>query len=92
MILYHFVTGEDKVTDIDVFAWKDPSSTTTSHFFNKTGVTIGSHSYLPENGTNETDAFGTMNAFGNSYHRTDTTEGDQTPTGSNGVGRQGRDQ
>ncbi|MEN8006069.1 MAG: lamin tail domain-containing protein [Candidatus Krumholzibacteriota bacterium] len=90
VILYHFVTGEDKVTDIDVFAWKDPSSTTTSIFFNKTGVTVGSHSYLPENGTNVNDAFGTQNEFGNSYHRTDPTEGDQTPTGSNGV--DGRDE
>ncbi len=91
VILYHFLTGEDKVTDIDVFAWKDPAeSTTVSHYFNKTGVTIGSHSYLPENGTNDTLAFGTMNAFGDSYHRSDATEGNQTPTGSNGVG--GRDE
>jgi len=91
VILYHFVTGEDKVTDIDVFTWKDPEeSTTTSIFFNKTGRTIGSHSYLPENGTNESDAFGTMNQFEYSYHRTDPTEGDQTPTGSNGVA--GRDE
>jgi len=90
LILYHFITGENKVTDIDVFTWKDPSSTTTSHFFNKTGVTIGSHSYLPENGTNELDAFGTQNAFGYSYQRIDFTEGDQTPNGSNGV--DGRDE
>ncbi len=90
LILYHFITGENKVTDIDVYAWKDPSSTTTSQFFNKTGVTIGSHSYLPENGTNEPDAFGTENVFGNSYQRIDFSEGDQTPTGSNGV--DGRDE
>ena len=91
VILYHFVTGEDKITDIDVFAWKDPAeSTTTSHYFNKTGVTIGSHAYLNENGTNDTLAFGTINAFGNSYHRTDATEGGQTPSGSNGV--DGRDE
>ncbi len=90
VILYHFVTGEDKVTDIDVFTWKDPSSTTVSHFFNKTGVTIGSHAYLPEAGTQIPLAFGAENAFGNSYHRTDATEGGQTPTGSNGVG--GRDE
>jgi hypothetical protein len=90
VILYHFVTGENKVVDIDVFAWKDPSSTTTSIFFNKTGVTVGTHSYLNENGTNVSDAFGTQNEFGNSYHRTDATEGGQTPTGSNGV--DGRDE
>jgi len=90
VVLYHFVTGEDKVVDIDVFVWKDPSYTSTSFFFNKTGVTIGGHSYLPENGTNETDAFGTQNVFGNSYQRTDATEGGQTPTGSNGV--DGRDE
>ncbi len=90
VILYHWIQGEDKVTDIDVFAWKDPSSTTTSIFFNKTGMTVGSHTYLPEVGTNVFDAFGTQNDFGFSYHRTDATEGDQIPTGSNGVG--GRDE
>jgi|GEM_PF-1364098 len=90
VILYNFVTGESKVTDIDVFTWKDPSSTTTSHFFNKTGVTIGTHSYLNEKGTNVSDAFASQNEFGNSYHRTDATEGSQTATGSNGV--DGRDE
>jgi len=90
VILYHFVTGENKVVDIDVFYWHDPSNDTTNLVFNKTGVTIGSYSYLPENGTNINDAFGTENDFGNSYHRTDPTEGDQTPTGSNGV--DGRDE
>ena len=90
VILYHWTTGEDKVTDIDVFAWKDPGYTTTSFFFNKTGETIGGHSYLPEVGTSESRAFGTAASFGNSYHRTDANEGGQTPTGSNGVG--GRDE
>ncbi len=90
VILYHWLAGEDKVTDIDVFAWQDPSDTSVNLYFNKTGVTIGSHSYLPENGTNNPDAFGTMNTFGNSYHRTDATEGSQTPSGSNGV--DGRDE
>jgi len=91
VILYHFVTGEDKVTDIDVFTWKDPDeSTTTSHYFNKTGVTIGGHSYLNETGTGDTLAFGTINPFGSSYHRIDATEGGQTPSGSNGV--DGRDE
>jgi len=89
VILYHFVTGEDKVTDIDVFTWKDPESTTTSHFFNKTGQTIGSHAYLAEAGT-QSFPFDTQNDFGNSYHRTDASEGDQTPSGSNGV--DGRDE
>ena len=90
VILYHHVIGQDNVVDIDVFAWKDPSYSSTSYFFNKSGVIIGSHFYLPEIGTNPAFAFGSQNQFGNSYHRTDATEGDQTPTGSNGVG--GRDE
>jgi hypothetical protein len=90
LILYHWITGEDYITDIDVFAWKDPAYSSTSFFLNKTGVTIGGHTYLPESGTNEIDAFGAQNAFGNSYQRTDPSEGDQTPSGSNGV--DGRDE
>jgi len=91
VILYHWDGLGDMVTDIDVFAWKDPNeSTTVNHYFNKTGVTIGSHSYLNEMGTDDPTAYNVMNEFGNSYHRTDPNEGGQTPTGSNGV--DGRDE
>jgi hypothetical protein len=90
VILYHWLATEDKVTDIDIFAWKDPGSTTTSYFFNKTGVTIGSHTYLPETGTAEARAYPLQADFGFSYHRIDPTEGSQAISGSNGV--DGRDE
>jgi hypothetical protein len=89
VVLYHWTTGEDKVTDIDVFTWKAPSSDNNDIFFNKSGVTIGGHTYLSETG-NTGRAFGSEASPELSYHRTDTTEGSQVQTGSNGVG--GRDE
>ncbi len=85
VILYHWDGTSDGITDIDVFHWKDSESTTTSHFFNKTNVTIGSHSYLPEVGTGLSTTFPLEASFGLSYHRIDATEGNQSPSGSNGV-------
>ncbi len=87
VMLYYWDGLSDDVTDIDLFTWKDPSSTTTSFFFSKTGVTVGTHSYLPE--TSVADqlnlTFQTQADFGFSYQRIDATEGNQTATGSNGV-------
>ncbi len=85
VILYHWDGISDGITDIDVFHWKDPSATTTSHYFNKTNVTIGSHSYLPEAGTGIATSFPQEAPFGESYQRINPNEGNQTPTGSNGV-------
>ncbi|MCP4293386.1 MAG: lamin tail domain-containing protein [bacterium] len=85
VIMYHWDGISDGVTDIDIFHWTDPASTSTSFYFNKTGVTIGTHSYLPETGTGSSLSFPNQADFGFSYHRTDADEGNQTPTGSNGV-------
>ncbi len=92
VMLYYWDGVSDDVTDIDLFTWKDPSSDTTSFFFTKTGVTIGTHSYLPE--TSIADqlnlTFPTQASFGSSYHRIDTGEGSQAAVGGNGTG--GRDE
>jgi hypothetical protein len=90
IVLYHWDGTSDGVTDIDVFHWKDPSASSSSFLFDKTGVTIGSHSYLPETPVGEQTPFPQMASFGSSYQRLDMAEGNQVTTGGNGV--QGRDE
>jgi len=90
VILYNWDGISDGVTDIDVFNWKDPSSTSTSFFFSKTGVTVGTHSYLPDTPTTAQTPFPQQADFGFSYQRVDAGEGTQHPSGSNGV--DGRDE
>ncbi|MFH2052077.1 MAG: hypothetical protein ABIK96_06380 [bacterium] len=90
VILYHWREGDDLVTDIDVFSWKDPSSTTTSFFFDKTGVTVGGSTYGPDTPVSGQHPFGAQLQFGLSYQRSDVSEGDQTQNGGNGV--DGRDE
>ncbi len=90
VILYNWHEGDDLVTDIDLFSWKDPSSTTTSFFFDKTGVTVGSSTYAPDTPTGSQHPFGAQLSFGLSYQRIDVLEGNQTASGGNGVN--GRDE
>ncbi len=90
VILYNWREGDDLVTDIDVFSWKDPSSTTTSFFFDKTGVTVGGSTYGPDTPVSNQHPFATQLSFGLSYQRTDPLEGNQISSGGNGVN--GRDE
>ena len=53
VILYSWTSGEDRVVDIDVFFWQGSGSSDTSFLFSKTGVTVGSHTYLPDTETTE---------------------------------------
>ncbi len=85
VILYHWDGLSDGITDIDVFNWKDPSQTSTSFLFSKTGVTVGSHSYLPDTATSAQTPYPQQADFGFSYQRIDAGEGAQIQTGSNGV-------
>ena len=90
VILYNWHEGDDLVTDIDVFSWKDPSSTTTSFFFDKTGVTVGGSTYGPDTPVSGQHPFAAQLSFGLSYQRTDVTEGNQAQGAGNGV--DGRDE
>ena len=90
VILYHWDGVSDGVTDIDVFLWKDPSATSTSFMFTKTGVTIGTHSYLPDTAVLSQTPYPLQASFGFSYQRIDAGEGNQLTSGSNGV--EGRDE
>ncbi len=90
VILYNWHEGDDLVTDIDIFSWKDPSSSTTSFFFDKTGVTVGSSTYGPDTPISNQHPFAAQLSFGLSYQRTDVLEGNQTIGDGNGVN--GRDE
>ena len=46
VVLYHWQSGEDRVVDIDVFFWRDPSVTSTDFLFDKIGRDRG-QPYLP---------------------------------------------
>ncbi len=84
VILYHWDGVSDGVTDIDIFHWLEPGGS-TSFLFSKTGVTIGSHSYLPDTATSAQTPFAVGADFEFSYQRIDASEGAQIQTGSNGV-------
>lgn len=84
--LYHWVDGDDLVTDVDMFLW----GTSTSVRYDKTGVTVGSSTYQADTAVGSQSSFATEHSAENAYVRTDGNEGSQTTTGGNGVG--GRDE
>ena len=83
VVLYHWVEGDDLVTDIDIFIW----GLGGSYSIDKTGRVVGDSAYLPDN---PLETFNNETGFGYSYTRVDGSEGFQTPSGSNGV--MGRDE
>lgn len=76
--LYHWKEGDDLATDIDLFIWGAGGS----YSIDKTDRVVGSSTYLPDN---PVETYVAEADFGTSYTRVDGTEGNQTPTGSNGV-------
>ncbi|MFT7699856.1 MAG: hypothetical protein ACI8S7_001689 [Candidatus Krumholzibacteriia bacterium] len=86
VIFYHWDGITDFVTDIDIFNWRDAPGASESSMFDKSGVTVGSHTYFPDTPISQQERFTGSVDFGMSYHRIDAGEGTQTTTGSNGVG------
>ncbi len=84
-MLYYWDGLSDAVTDIDVFNWRGAGETSTSTLFSKTGVTVGSHTYLPDTPISAQTPFAETAPFGSSYQRVDAGEGNQLTVGSNGV-------
>ncbi|MBE0565965.1 MAG: lamin tail domain-containing protein [Krumholzibacteria bacterium] len=82
VVLYHFAQGDDLATDIDVFFW----GTGLDYRFTKTGITVGGSTYLAETAIAAQQPFTDLLAPGESYQRTDETEGTQTASGGNGTG------
>ena len=86
LILYHYIEGEDKVTDIDIFMWGDAKTGNYRYGFQKIGPT-----YAEDTPVEEQIWYMPLDQSGNlSYTRIDADETGQTATGGNGV--DGRDE
>lgn len=91
VILYHWVEGADLVTDIDFFAFGTEKTGDFGIAHDKTNITIGASTYLPDTAPAAQSWFLDLVEDGSvSYRRVVNDEGDQTATGGNGVG--GRDE
>jgi len=87
VVVFYFWNGEtDLVTDVDVMLW----GSSEDYRFSKTGVTIGSATYQNEAAIGAQDPLLANHEPGESFTRTDDSEGDQVASGSNGV--DGRDE
>lgn len=89
VILYHYAEGDDFVTDIDIVIWRH----TVGDFpftFDKTGVTNGGHTYLPDTPVDDQKSAPQQVDLGESYNRITSDRGFQPSSGSNGVA--GRDE
>ena len=84
MILYYWQEGDDLVTDIDIFIWGNANSS-YPFSFDKSGITIGSSTYLDDTPTADQEFHLDFAELGFSYTRVDFSEGTQTMTGGNGV-------
>jgi hypothetical protein len=91
VILYHWAEGSDLVTDIDFFAFGDGKTGDFAVAHDKTNITVGASTYLPDTAPADQSWFLDLVEDGSvSYRRVVHDEGDQTATGGNGV--DGRDE
>ena len=82
LVLYRWDGSSDLVQDVDYLRW----GTTTTVIVDKTGVTIGSSTYLPDTapGSQQTVSASTL-AFGNAYARLSADEGAEPAVAGNGL-------
>ena len=85
-VFYYWDGESDLVTDVDLMLW----GSGTEYRFSKTGVTVGSSTYQNETAVDAQDPLVASHEAGESFTRTDDSEGDQVSSGSNGV--DGRDE
>jgi M6 family metalloprotease-like protein len=90
VILYYWAEGDDLVTDIDFFVFGASQEGSYRVSFDKTGVSVGASTYLPDTAVLDQDWFLELDASGDSYCRADLLEGTQPSAGGNGV--DGRDE
>ncbi len=91
VILYYWDGESDLVTDIDAFIFGETKTGDFRQGFDKTGITIGSSTYLSDTAVDDQNWFTDTGDIGTvSYHRINHTEGDQVASGGNGV--DGRDE
>ena len=91
LILYHWIEGEDLVTDIDIFMWGDAKTGDYRYGFDKTGQTVGGSTYQDDTPVLDQDWYMPLDETGTvSYTRIDADEGTQSQGVGNGV--DGRDE
>ncbi len=78
VVLFFWDGGTDFVTDLDYLVWGN-----TSDAMDKTGATIGSHTYLDDTAVGNQTPVETHGS-GQSLHRCDITEGAEVGSGGNG--------
>jgi len=89
VILYHYADGDDFVTDIDFVMWRQDVGD-FPFTFDKTGITIGSHTYAADTPVDEQVAPAGQVGAGESYNRVVSDATFQPQAGGNGV--DGRDE
>ena len=83
LILYHWLEDDPIVTDIDVFSWN--SGAPDSYLFDKTGVTVGSGTYLDDTAVASQTSAGPVPTFGHSLARLAAIETGEPQSGGNGL-------
>jgi hypothetical protein len=82
LVLYSWDGESDHVQDLDYVMWGSNESVRVD----KTGVTIGSHTYLADTAVgNQIPVAGSGPNFGHSFQRVSADEGAEVPNGGNGV-------
>jgi hypothetical protein len=90
VILYHYAQGDDFVTDIDFVMWRHTVGSLYPTTFDKSGIPIGNHTYLPETSVDDQVSPPQQVSTGQSYTRLTSDQQFQPSSGSNGVN--GRDE
>lgn len=86
IVLYYYEPAAALTVDIDMFIW----GTSNSYQVDKTGVSVAGSTYLPDTAKGNQHPFGPALEFGDAYRRVAGEDGNQVPSGSNGVN--GRDE
>jgi cysteine-rich repeat protein len=79
LVLFRY-TGGDLVADYDYFLWGN-----TTHAMDKSGITVGSGTYLGETADASQIPITPSHGYGESYQRCDSAESTETKAGSNGI-------
>lgn len=80
LVMYHWDGASDLVQDLDYVVWGDQAEAV-----DKSGITIGGSTYLNETPIVSQDVIANgAHTFGQSWQRTDLTEGNENLSGGNG--------
>ncbi len=83
VVLFYWDGASDLVKDVDYVVWAKTAND-FSEGSDKTGITVGSSTYLPDTPLDQQQYLGSHNN-GESFQRIDLTEGAEVKTGGNGI-------